>query len=236
MIDIKALQLGSRFSVKPNSLGYCGRESAITITENCVINGICEKVEEEFCNFIALNPYLETLSQITGLSKFSYPVIEAYWLGNDELKKSGKKDYEILLKNFVKQGIPDFFVKELEIKKPKIFIPFHLFQVLHVGVGKVSRSVPFNLESINNCMIRWGKIHKIIGDTALIKLNSLKIENNQYKLTSIEENFPINWDFTQQLKKGNVIAVHWKMIVKILSKTEEQNLSFWTRKTLRFLF
>lgn len=232
-MDIKALQLCSRFSIKPNSLGYCGRKSAITVTENCVINGMCESVEEEFNNFIALNPYLETLSDILKLPKFSYKVIESYWLGNDYLNKATIKDYEILLANFKKQGIPEFFIKELKEKNPKKFIPFHLFQVLHVGVGKVSGSVPFNLESINNCMIRWGKVEKIIGKSAIVKLNSLKSEKNNYCLVLLEEKISINTTFTPNLKVGDVIAVHWKMIAKILTPIEESNLSFWTRQVLK---
>ena len=236
MIDVKALQLGSRFSIKPNSLGYCGRKSAVTITENCVTNGKCKGVEKEFSNFIALNPYLETLSKITGLSKFSYPVIEAYWLGNNELQKTKPEDFEVLLNNFTKQGIPDYFVKELKNKELKIFIPFHLFQVLHVGVGKVSGSVPFNLESINNCMIRWGKVKNIVNHKAVVELNSLKKEKNKYVLIQTEEKISINPDFTQDLKIGNIIAVHWKMIAKTLNKREEKNLSFWTKKVLKTLY
>lgn len=233
MIDVKALQLGSRFSIKPNSLGYCGRKSAVSITENCVINGKCKGVEDEFNNFIALNPYLETLSIILNLPKFSYEVIESYWLGNDQLKKVRTKDYEILLENFIKQGIPEFFIKELETKKPKKFIPFHLFQVLHIGVGKVSGSVPFNLESINNCMIRWGKVEKIIDKSAIIKLNSLINKKNKYSLIFIKEKISINYDFTPNLKIGDVVAVHWKMIAKILTSIEKSNLSFWTRQVLK---
>jgi len=235
MTDIKAFQLCSRFSISPNSLGYCGRKSAITITENCVINGKCDGVGEEFDKFIALNPYLETLSQILKLSKFSYKVIESYWLGNEHLKQVGINDYEILLSNFKKQGIPEFFIKELKVKRPKKFIPFHLFQVLHVGVGKVSGSVPFNIDSINNCMIRWGKVSKITNNLATIKINSLKSIKNKYRLTILEEQIPISFQFTPNLKVGDIVVVRWKMIAKILTKKEESNLSFWTKEVLKNL-
>ena len=40
-------------------------------------------------------------------------------------------------------------IDELRESPPKKFIPTHLFQVLHVGVGKASGSVEFNLETIN---------------------------------------------------------------------------------------
>jgi hypothetical protein len=80
----------------------------------------------------------------------------------------------MLLRYFKKQGVPDFFIDELKMKQPEIFIPNHLFQVLHIGVGKASGVVPFNLKSINNCMIRWGKVKKISQNKATISLNSLE--------------------------------------------------------------
>ncbi len=163
-----ALQLACRFSLPPNSLGYCGQDSAPEKFKKCVVDGVSgvdqQEIQQELEKFIVLNPYLETLATITGKSKFSSQVIEAYWLGNDELKKAKPADYLLLLDNFVKQGVPSWFVEELRAKKPKKFIPHHLFQVLHVGVGRASGSVPFNLESVNNCMIRWGKVTQILGD------------------------------------------------------------------------
>src|ERR1035437_1982080 len=129
-----ALQLESRFSLSPNSLGYCGKKSATAKFKTCISTGKCEGVKDELKNFIVLYPYLKTLGKIINQPFSSYPVIEGYWLGNDELKKAKKTDYQILLENFKKQGVPDFFVEELRAKKPKKFIPNHLFHVLFIGV------------------------------------------------------------------------------------------------------
>ncbi|MBU1016745.1 hypothetical protein KJ678_01100, partial [Patescibacteria group bacterium] len=104
--DIKALQLVSRFSLPPNYLGFCGKDSAAERLKKCVISGRCENVEEELSHFITLYPYLKTISEIIGLSAFSYPVIESYWLGNEELKKAKPEHFELLLENFAKQGVP----------------------------------------------------------------------------------------------------------------------------------
>jgi hypothetical protein len=227
-----ALQLESRFSLSPNSLGYCGKKSATAKFKNCIINGKCDGVKEELKNFIVLYPYLKTLSKITNKPFSSYPVIESYWLGNDELKKAKQSDYSLLLKNFKKQGVPDFFVEELRAKKPKKFIPNHLFHVLHVGVGKASGAVPFNLDSINNCMIRWGTVQSLSKKEAVVKLNSLK-GLKKYSITQIKISIPFNSKFTPDLKAGSTVVVHWNMIVKILNKEEEKNLTFWTNKVLR---
>ena len=232
-IDKKALQLNSRFSLPPNSLGYCGKDSAPEKFKACVIKGKCEGVEEEFKHFIVLYPYLRTLSKIIGLPKFSYKVVESYWLGNDKLTKAKNKDYSILLSFFEKQGVPDWFVAELKTEKPKKFIPNHLFQVLHVGVGRASGSVPYNLESINNCMIRWGKVEKVNKKTAVVSLNSLKKVRGSYKRTLVTETHSFVEGFVPNLKIGDTVTVHWRQIVKILSEEEIGKITYWTDEVLK---
>jgi hypothetical protein len=230
----KALQLESRFSLPPNSLGYCGRKSAAFKFKTCIISGECDGVKEEVARFIVLYPYLQTLSKITRLPKFSKHLIEGYWIGNDILTKAKPKDYFLLLEYFKKQGVPDFFVEELKNKKPKVFIPNHLFQVLHVGVGRASGSVAFNIKTINNCMVRWGKVQSLSKTKATIELNSLKIKNKKsYMLTLIKEIVPFDLKIVPDLKIGDIVSVHWNMVIKILTGSEEKNLKHWTEKVCK---
>jgi len=235
MSDISALQLECRFSLITNSLGYCGRASAKTKLRKCILNGDCQGVCEEVKKFIPLYSYLTTIAEITGLSPFSYEVIESYWIGNDLLRKVKPEDYNLLLENFEKQGVPDFLIEELRQNKPKVFIPTHLFQVLHVGVGRATGSVPFNMDSINNCMIRWGEVEKINKNKINVNLNSLKKNGGNYKLISKQE--PINFDkeITPNIKVHDIVAVHWKLPVKILNFEEEEQHRFWNKEILKSL-
>lgn len=232
-MDKKALQLNSRFTLPPNSLGYCGKNSAPEKFKSCVINGKCKGVEDELKNFIVLYPYLRTISRITGLPKFSYKVIESYWLGNDISRKAKQKDYPTLLNFFAKQGVPIWLIDELRSKKPKKFIPTHLFQVLHVGVGRASGSVPYNMETINNCMIRWGEVLRVNKKTATVKLNSLKKVKGAFQLTFITETFPFVPGFVPNMKRGDIVTAHWKRIVKILTEEEIEKISYWTYEVLK---
>lgn len=237
MDEKKALQLESRFSLPPNSLGYCGKETAAYKFKECIINGNCKGVKEEVKNFIVLNPYLEFLSKITKKPKFSYEIIEGYWIGNNILKKAKSQDYNLLLKYFLKQGVPDFFVEELKDKQPKIFIPSHLFQVLHVGVGRASGAVPFNIDTINNCMIRWGKIKSFSQKNATIKLNSLSVKNKtSYKLALINKTVPFDLQIVPSLKIGDTVAVHWNMVIKKLTKEEEEKIKYWTKEVIKLKY
>lgn len=234
-MDLNALQLACRFALPPNSLGYCGRNSAPEKFKKCVIDGYCGEIEEELRRFIVLNPYLETLSKITKKPKFSRAVIEAYWLGSEELKKAKASDYHLLLDNFAKQGVPLNFVEELRLNLPKVFIPSHLFQILHVGVGKASGAVPFNLESINNCMIRWGKVKSIGTNTIKVNLYSLKKLANFYKLAQKDASANYIPRFLPNLQVGEIVAVHWNQAVKLLTPKEVEKLSFWTNEVLSSL-
>ena len=231
-MDKKALQLLSRFSLPPNALGYCGKDSAPEKFKKCVLEGKCLGVEKEIKNFIVLNPYLKTLSEITGKSAFSYQVDEAYWLGNSLLKKARPKDYEILLRNFKKQGVPDWIIEELSEKSIEEFIPTHLFQILNAGVGRTSVKDPYSIKMMNNCMVRWGKVKKVLEDKIVVKLNSLNGSPGKYKLILIEEEVSLIPGFVSRIKAGDLVAVHWGLVVKKLNNREIENLVFWTHKTL----
>ncbi len=232
-METKALQLAARFALPPNSLGYCGRGTAPEKFKACVVHGKCEGVGDELAKFIVLNPYLETLAQITGLSKFSYAGAEAYWLGNGELKKAKLKHYHLLLKFFAKQGVPEWLVDELKHKKLKKFIPFHLFQVLNVGVGRASGAVPYNLESINNCMIRWGTVKKIENGELRIENYGLERKGKKYVLAKQNTKAAFREDFLPGVKVGDMVAVHWKQAVKKLTAKETTNLEYWTNEVLK---
>lgn len=232
-MDLKALQLASRFALPPNSYGYCGKDTAPEKFKCCVIDELCEGVEDEITKFIVLNPYLQTIGALLNKNPFSYEVVESYWLGNEELNNIPETGYTLLLDNFAKQGVPDWLVAELRTKKPKRFIPTHLFQVLHVGVGRASGSVPYNLDTINNCMIRWGIVEEVEGDSAKIQLTSLERNNEQYSLTLSTETHKFIPDFIKQPKKGDIVTVHWKQIVKHITSEELHKLEKWTNEVLR---
>lgn len=234
-MDTAARQLESRFSLPPNSLGYCGKDTAPEKFKKCIITGQCDGVEEEITHFIVLHPYLQTLSSIMDLPKLSYPVVEAYWIGNDYLKMAKMEHYDLLLENFLQQGVPTWLVWELRQKRPRAFIPLHLFQVLHVGVGRASGAVPYNLDSMNACMIRWGKVERMESGLATVNLNSLKKEDEKYSLTMLQETVPFNSDLVPGLKTGDTVAVHWKQVIKILTAAEEKNITFWTNEVIKSL-
>ncbi len=232
-MNTKALQLLSRFSLSPNALGYCGKDSAPAKFLGCIATGNCEQVTAEIPHFIVLHPYLKTLAQISNKIMFDYEVIEAYWLGNDLLERAKLEDYSLLLENFKAQGVPENLLEELAHKQPKAFIPNHLFQVLHVGVGRSSGAVTFNIESINNCMIRWGKVTEVQDNIIKTDLNSLmQSTEGKHELTVIPEELTVDKRLIEEVTPKKVVAVHWGVVVKVLTQDEAHKLRFWTERVL----
>ena len=75
-MDVEALQLAGRFALPPNSLGYCGHNSAPEKFKQCFLHGQCVGVADEITKFIVFHPYLQTIAEILGLDKFDYEVVE----------------------------------------------------------------------------------------------------------------------------------------------------------------
>ena len=232
-MDPKAFKLASLFSYSPNHKGYCGRESAEQAFLRCIRGGLCEAVPEELTHFIVLYPYLKTIATLTRLSPFDHRVVEAYWLGNELLESIPASGYSILLQEFAKQGVPSWLIKTIRNKKPSRFIPNHLFQVLHVGVGQASGSVPFDMQSINNCMIRWGEVTTKSEEGIELMLTKLTKSKERYKLTSVKEKYSIDSCPFFSPRVGDTVAIHWGHVVKKLTKREETNLTYWTKQTLK---
>ncbi len=222
----------SRFSLPPNSLGHCGSNEAPQKFIDCVVNGECSDIGDEISKFITLNPYLKTISEITGLPKFSYEVVEAYWLGNDLVKNVKVEHYKILLKNFRDQGVPVHLIDKFEEEVPGKFIPTHFFQVLRSrSIGKES-FLSLGIERFNDCMIRWGEVLHVDKQKIVANLNSLEEREGRLELTKKESNVFQIPGFLTGLKVGNIIAVHWGQGVKILDNEEAAKISFWTSKVL----
>jgi len=234
-MDSRAANLNIRFSFSPNLLGYCGRETAQEKYRNCLRYGRCEGITEELTHFIVLYPYLQTIARITGLSPFSYEVAECYWLGSALLNQVKNEHYSILLEEFAKQGVPQWLIEELRGNPPKRFIPTHLFQVLHIGVGKASGSVPFSLESINNCFPRPGKIMSIEGNKITLEGSSIRIQNDSYELHTTIFSANYSSPFSPHLSVGDITTVHWGVASVKLTQKEYTRYLYWSDTVLRLI-
>ena len=84
-------------------------------------------------------------------------------------------------------------------------------------------------------MFRWGKVLEVGAGEVRVELNSLEEVDGGYKLVKLEEKHPFIEDLVPSLKAGNIVAVHWKQVIKKLDKDEVKKLEFWTNEVIRML-
>ena len=88
------------------------------------------------------------------------------------------------------------------------------------------------MESLTVCL---NKVEKIGRKNLAASLNSLKRTKSKYSLKTVRKSYPYMADMLPSLSVGNMVAVHWKQVVKILTEEETKKLEFWTNKVLTHL-
>ncbi|VVB81405.1 Uncharacterised protein [uncultured archaeon] len=217
-------ELCCRFSGITNSLNYCGPSDAHRTFARFMQAGEGEReVQELLSRFEGLFPYLQLIAKKHNLQPFDYRVVEAYWLGNELLDAFTVDDFRSFLPELGKRGLP--IVRQLQEKVPEGAIPHHTFNVLFVGVGQITGSVPTTLENMQNCMASWGEV---ISPSAV--KGSVLIKNNGYSLSEAERT--VRFGLVHP-KIGDKVAIHWGECVHILNQQQYENLQKYTEKVIR---
>lgn len=236
-VTTKSKQLVSRFAFKPNQLHYCGADSANKKMYRCITEGKCKNIGQEIKTFMALYPYLNTISTVHKLSLLDERVVEAYILGNTLLNKFTSDDFETHLGYFETQGVPKFFTDELRDKfhnSQMPFIPHHSFNVLFVGVGNVTGAVKYNIDNINNCLIRWGTVVSQHEKKNKIHLKTFKliVTESIFEAVEVDEEVSYLPEIFPDISVGDSIAMHWRDAMIVLNKTQTKQLETYTNKVI----
>ena len=230
---IEGLQLAARFSLPAFRNGSCG---TLDLEEkhflDCILEGKIDGLEKKFSRFFTMGPYLRTLAKIVGGQPFSPDVVSAYWIGNDSLFKAQPIHFDYLLSEFVSQGIPQDRLDHIRKNAPNRFIPLHLYQVLlsHLAGGSSLE----DLQGVNDCMVRFGVVRKLKGETA--KANTLSLSAQKGKLVFITKEINADFDkrfFKPGLKEGDIVAIHLGWVCKVLSPMETANLIYSTKEIVK---
>jgi len=229
------LTLATKYSFITNKLRYCGPHDAYLRFLDYV-KSKDEHLEHEIKNYITrfegLYPYLLLIAKKHNLDPFDEKVAEAYWIGNELLDDFDKDDLKELIMLLVKRGLPKSYALKLSENIPENMVPHHSFNVIYVGVGKVTGSVPTNLENINNCLIRPAKIISVKNKSALAQHTPFAYKKNKLVLSqAVEEYFDYLPEFSE-LKKGDNVSVHWRFIVDKLTVHQLNNLQRYTKNNV----
>jgi len=188
------------------------------------------QIREMLSKFEGLYPYLQFIASKHKLDPFDFKVIEAYWLGNELLDSFTREDYQNFLPELEKRGLPQKYSKEAKERMPEGAIPHHTFHVLFVGVGRVTGTVPTNLESMQKCMATWGEVTETGQDTVLVK-GPVLLKSEKFILQEKEYQVKYRKEIMQP-KKGDHIAMHWGECAHELSPEQLDNLKKYTERVI----
>jgi len=229
------IELVCKYSFITNKLRYCGpHDSYIKFLDYIKkpSDELAEEINQHLKRFEGLYPYLELIAKKLDLKPFDYKVIEAYWIGNELLDKFDEEDLKEMILALTKRGLPKSYAEKLALKIPKGMTPHHSFNVIYVGVGKVTGSVEFNIENINNCMIRPGEVIEVKEKTVVVKQKPYVFKENKLVLSKpIEKEIDYLPEFTS-LEKGDKVSIHWDFVVEKLREKELENLEKYNQKNI----
>ena len=226
------IDIVTRYSFITNKLRYCGpHDSYLKFLEYIKTKDkkLIPLIKDQISRFEGLYPYLELIAKKHNLDVYDYKVAEAYWVGNDLLDVFNETDLKEMIMSLSKRGLPKSYAEKLCLGVPKGMVPHHSFNVIYVGVGKITGSVEFNIKNINNCLIRFGEVTKLNKNTAVIKHLQYKFENNKLVLgNEIIEELEYLPEFND-LKFGDIVSIHWNFVVDKLSQEQQDNLKKYTK-------
>jgi len=234
---MKGIELAARFSYITNSLRFCGPEKASKQFLQYLGKKNNElKVKESLLKFEGLYPYLSTIAEKNDKDIFDYEVIEAYWIGNKLLDKFTNEDNKKIIKKLMQRGLPKSIGLDLIKNLPSGLVPHHNFNVMYVGVGRLTGSVETNLQNMDNCRISLGKVLEVLDDKLLVQTDLLIKENDKFKLRKNETKTAIYLkQMLPKVKKNDFVALHWGFAPVILTKGQVMNLERYTKKVIEGL-
>lgn len=228
--EIPALIRACKYSLIPNSLGYCGAKNYSHLF-NSFIQKPTEKrvpiVKNALRTFIGAHSYIKLIAEHHSLNKFSEEAIEAYWLGSDLLNGIPVKKVKRLINESFKT-LPESIRLNKTNSLPNEVFPHHSFHVLFVEF--LTPKLKALVKNLNKCIVGWGKVRKKRKEKIEVKGIELFSESNRLKLREcikrIENPFFLN------IEKGELISVHWNNAIEGIHPDQVKRLEGFTLKNL----
>lgn len=185
-------------------------------------------------------PYLKMLAEKTGEGgPFSQRVVEAYWVGNELLDRISPNDFGNTVEaRFRPRTATDVWRRMAEAIPGGI--PHHSFHVFvtYPWVGLLTeqhRGEPVQI--LDQCRIRWGKVHGIEGDQAVVESQPLEWDGKRLELgTPRLESATLAVDVFSNpasLAVGDWVSLHWTWVCDRLDKSQLDNLKRFSSRQLK---
>ena len=240
-MDIAGLTLCSRYSYPPNSLSLCG---PVKKKEDLKWYASSQKADlgtkEILSQFATLFPYLSLIAYENDIKDpFDKRVVEAYWLGNNLMHNApiNKFAQQLSDKIQLKKKIKRKELDSLFIKLTHGALPHHSFHVLNIYKRTGHLNMLHTVQTMDACLINWGKIKKILPFSLIIETFPLTIVGNQLKSGPKKERTIMSQGkddiLFSYLHIGDFVSYHWGYFCQKLSERQLKNLIYYTHLSLK---
>lgn len=226
---MNSVLLSSVYAFPPNFYGYCGSSSFANILRDYLAGKKPSKqLEKELKKFKVQYAYLSFIARANKLKPFDFRVVKAFWIGNSLLKNITRLSLQhFLQKNLFPKNSSraKFLAKNL----PSGLVPHHSFNSLYVNF--VTGSVRQSISNYDSCCITAGKIISLSKNKAKVKRFCILWKNGfvlGQKLSTVD----ITRNGVQLIKlpkKGDLVSVHWGMIVAKITPNDLNSLIKYTQ-------
>jgi hypothetical protein len=237
---LEGAQLFLRYAFRPNLLGYCGGADNLALLQYGVEGRVDPGLIELESQFEGALPYLQLIARANRIEDpFDRRVVEAYWIGNALLDRVDLGAlYRSVEERFKGRAQPKDW-RWLATKAPAGARPHHSFHVLEVypRVGLMrSGAVDHVVETMQQCMIRWGRVESVADADLLAEVPPLVLEGGVLRLGAPRiERVLRSIDrrgFVDGVGPGDWISVHWGWACDSLSEEQHARLERYTRHHL----
>jgi hypothetical protein len=237
----KKYRRAALYALYPNELGLCGpggrgkgKLYQYLTTKSRVSDSQVRILLEQFT---AAAAYLKLIAAANQIDDWLNPrVVDAYWIGNDLLKRVRPEDLKVMILDFVGRGKMARAVAEEVIARTHYrHRPHHSFHV--IAIGGVSGQVKRGSIGQELCRIGWGRVASIgQGAELTVVSKSLRQKGGKFFPELEEERERLVRRDTQlfpHLSVGDLVALHWGRVVEKITDDAARRLEYWTERTLR---
>ncbi|MAG36242.1 MAG: hypothetical protein CL878_08360 [Dehalococcoidia bacterium] len=223
--------LFARYAFKPNQLGLCGGQEAAALLDYCIEGHADDGLGQLIPQFQAAYPYLQFIAHANGIANPQDPrVVEAYWLGNELLKRVDMREFYRFIEERFGQRLPPRLQKYVLSKVPQGARPHHSFHVLDVSIR--TGALATEVESLDQCRISWGSVARTTGDRAGIIFQPLVWQNGRLSLGQPTERVVsckvAGKGYLTNLRPGDLVSMHWNWLCDRLTPRQARRLSSLT--------
>lgn len=215
--------LFARYAYPPGALGYCGPEDARGVLEAAATGRDDPEVHRLLRGFEGAWPYLTLIAAAAGLRPLDAAVVEAYWVGNDLLRRPTAAALGRLLEEQFHRRLSPAGWAGLTAAAGVGGVAHHSYHVLAVypwvGLLRGGRTEP--LRVLDRCRIRWGQVTALTGDRAVVRSAPLRWDGRVLSLGAARaEEARVAADGLRLpggLAVGDWCALHWDWVCDRLS-------------------